>query len=236
MPDFRKSGLTPFVLNLQRALLPKLSALGEGCKIVSARGPFTIASHLMPLTELLVGMKTEPETMRGLFRATTDACKQWLSIQLEIAKDARAILVLDDVCGFLNAEDFQALAEPYLKEIFSAFGGLLHLFHNDTDNDSCYPFLDRMGVDAFNPTHGKDIAQIRRQLGGRVAIIGNIPPMALAQETPETVRALTRANLAAYAAENGDCRGLILSTGGGAPMGARGENIAAMLEAAKTFS
>ncbi len=233
VPDLRKSGLTPLALSLQHGLQPRIQALGEDYTMVCARGPFTIASHLLSLTELMVGIKIEPDAVRALLKVTTAVSRQWLALQLENVKNAKAVMVLDDVCGFLGAEDFQEFAEPCFAELFGAFPGLLHIFHNDTDNDAYYPFVDRMGVDAINTTHKKDIARIRRMLGSRVAIIGNIPPMALANETPEAVRRLADNCIASYVAENGSARGLLLSAGGGAPMGARGENLLAMIESCR---
>ena len=236
VPNLLKSGLTPLALSVQRGMQPKIQALGEDYKIVCARGPFTIASHLLPLTELLVGVKVEPEAIRALLCVTTQVCKQWLTLQLDNVKNAKGVLVLDDVCGFLSHDDFAEFAEPCFAEIFNAFPGLLHLFHNDTDNDVCYSFLDRIGVDAVNPTYLKDVAHIRTLLGNRVAIIGNIPPMSLAQDSPEAVRQFTTQNLRAYVEKTGGTRGLIPSAGGGAPMGARGENIRAFVSAASGFS
>ena len=95
--------------------------------------------------------------------------------------------------------------------------------------------LEGIGIDAFNPTFKQDIAAMRRKLGPKVCIIGNIPPMALARETPERVAEITRDTIDEYVKENGSIRGLLLSTGGGAPMGARRENIEAMIETAKNY-
>lgn len=233
VPDLRKSGLTPFVLNLQRSVQPKLKDMGEDHRIVCARGPLTIASHLMPVSELLVGVKLEPDAVHALLKVTTSVVIQWLELQLENVKDARGIMVLDDVCGFFGNDDFEEFAQPYLKEIYSHFDGLLHLFHNDHTNDVCYPYLKDIGIQAINPSYKTDIAGLRRKLGLNVCIIGNIPPMALARDTPERVYELTRETIAAYVNEQGSVSGLLLSAGGGAPMGARRENIEAMISAVR---
>lgn len=233
LPDLRKSGLTPFVLNLQRAVQPKLQEMGDDHRIVCARGPLTIASHLMPVSELMVGVKLEPDAVHDLLKVTTQEVKQWLEVQLENVKNAQGIMVLDDVCGFFGKEDFEEFAEPYLKDIFSSFPEMLHLFHNDHTNNICYPYLEGIGVQAFNPSFKTDIAAMRRQLGPNVCIIGNIPPMALARETPEKVAELTKQTIDAYVQEHGSVTGLILSSGGGAPMGAKQENIDAMIAAVK---
>ena len=230
-PDPRTCGLMPLLLNFQRAVLPKIQELGEEIFIVSTRGPLTIASHLLSLTELLVCLKIDPDAVHKLLRLTTDLCKNWLTAQLDNVGTARGILVLDDVSGMLGRADYEEFAHPYLKEIFDAFSGMVKIFHNDTDNDTCYPFVSSLGVDLFNFTHKKDIGDVRQSVA-RLCLLGNIPPMALADESPETVYDLSRGVIRRYREVNGNTRGLILSAGGGAPMGAKRENINAMLRAA----
>lgn len=232
VPDPRKNGLMPLLLNLQRYMQPRIQERGEDIYIVSTRGPLTIASHLMELTELLIGIKEEGDTVHKILKCTTALCKNWLEAQLENVKNAKGILVLDDVTGFLNDEDYKEFAHPYLKEIFDAFGGTMHLFHNDTDNDVCVPYLEDMGVDIFNFTHKKDIGEIRKKAGNKVALLGNVPPMSMAKESAETVYKQTQEVIAKYkAANNSDFHGLIASLGGGMPMGATYENTRALIDA-----
>jgi uroporphyrinogen decarboxylase len=233
LPDPRKDGLMPLVLNLQRSAVSKLQDTGERIRIVSSRGPLTIASHLFSVTELLMCVKTDPEPVHKLLKITTQLCKDWLDAQLENVGTAEGILVLDDVSGFFNHDDYMEFAHPYLKEIFSGFPECLHLFHNDTDNDTCFSHLDDMGVDLFNFTHKKSISRARELAGGKVTLLGNIPPMSLARNTPTEVYALAKDCISEYVSSNGGITGLILSVGGGAPMEAKGECIEAMVNAAK---
>lgn len=236
VPDPRKNGLMPLLLNLQRYMQPRIQERGEDICIVSTRGPLTIASHLMELTELLVGVKEEGDTVHKILKCTTALCRNWLEAQLENVKNAKGILVLDDVSGFLNEEDYLEFAQPYLKEIFDAFPDTMHLFHNDTDNDVCVPYLEDMGVDIFNFTHKKDIGDIKKKVGDKVVLLGNIPPMSMVNENARTVGEQTRDVISAYmAANSGDHHGLIASLGGGMPMGASYENTRALIDAVTEY-
>ena len=236
VPDPGKNGLMPLLLSLQRYMLPRIRDIGDDMQIVSTRGPLTIASHLMELTELLAGIKTEEAAVHTLLKKTTQLCKNWLEAQLENVKTAKGILVLDDVCGFLNDEDFMEYAFPYLKDIFDTFGEQMHLFHNDTANDVCSSYLEELGVDVFNFTHKKDIAEVKKKVGRKVVLLGNVPPMSLVKESPETVKAQTESVIRSYMdANGGDFRGLLVSTGGGMPMGASYQNTRALIDAVKDF-
>jgi Uroporphyrinogen-III decarboxylase len=233
-PNPRKNGLMPLLLNLQRYIQPRLNEMDEKINIVSTRGPLTIASHLFALTEMLMCAKIEPDALHKLLKITTKLCIDWLSAQLENVKTATGILVLDDVTGFFGKEDYEEFAHPYLKEIFYAFPECIHLFHNDTDNDTCFPYLADMGVDVFNFTHCKDIGATRKAAGDTVTLLGNIPPMSTANQTPDEVYALAKGVIESYRQANGgNITGLLLSLGGGTPMGAKRENIEAIVRASK---
>lgn len=59
-PNPKTDGLMPFILNLYKNMEPKVKEMGESVKIVAGRGPLAIATHLMGLTEFLIGMKIDP--------------------------------------------------------------------------------------------------------------------------------------------------------------------------------
>ena len=235
VPNPRKDGLMPLLLNLQRYIKPKLDEIGEQINIVSSRGPLTIAAHLFSVTEFLMCAKIDPDLVHKLLKVTTQLCKDWLGAQLENVKTAEGILVLDDVSGFFGKDDYEEFAHPYMKEVFSAFPESLHLFHNDTDNDVCFPYMDDMGVDLLNFTHKKEIGNVRKQTGNKVTLLGNIPPMSLVRNTPDEVYDLAKDCIDRYVAANGDTKRLMLSLGGGAPMGAKGECLNAVIKAAKEY-
>jgi uroporphyrinogen decarboxylase len=236
LPNPKTSGLAPIALNIQKDVQEKIQGSGDQTYIVATRGPLTLASHLMELSELLIGVKIEPEKVHALLRVTSDYCIRWLEAQLENVKSAKGVLVLDDVTGFLGESDYLEFAHPYLKKIFNAFPEMLHLFHNDTDSDVCFSHLCELGVDIFNFTHKKNISHARARVGKDISLMGNIPPMALARETPDVVNRLTKEMIADYCAANdGSCAGLLVSPGGGVPMGATRDNIAAMIETVRAF-
>jgi uroporphyrinogen decarboxylase len=236
VPNPRKDGLMPLLLNLQRYFSPRLKDIGEKINIVSTRGPLTIASHLVTVTELLMCCKADPDTAHGLLKITTQLCKDWLSAQLESVGTAEGVLVLDDVTGFFGKDDYEEFAHPYLKDIFSAFPNCVRLFHNDTGNDTSFPYMEDLGIDLFNFTHEKDIGSVRSQVGANVTLLGNIPPMSLARSTPEEIYIQAKNCIDSYIAAAGSTKGLLLSVGGGVPMGGKGECVNAILKAAKEIA
>lgn len=236
LPDPKVDGLMPFTLNQLAHYKPQIEKEGEKVWMVCARGPFTVASHIFTVTQLLMLMMIDPEAADLLLRKTTDCVKLWLEAQLEVAGDAKAIMVLDDVCGFFSPEDFTTLCLPYMKEVFSAFPEMHHFFHNDYTSDSCYPHLKEMGVEAFNFTHKVEIGEARRLVGESPVLMGNVPPMMLTGNDAKAVYDATTQMIRDYISANGSHKGLIVSTGGGLPMGATQENINALISAVRDFN
>jgi uroporphyrinogen decarboxylase len=222
----------PLLLNTYRRLEPRINDAGHVVKMVAARGPLTVATHLMGVSNFLLGLKLEAAATHRLLRVTTTLVKDWLQAQADALKEVEGVLVLDDIAGFLSPKDYQEFAQPYLKEIFGAFPVAVKMFHNDTDNPASYQFLRDLGIHVFNFTHLQPLAKVRELVGPDICLLGNVPPLdVLAQGTPEQVHQAVRECLAQHPSR----KNLILSAGGGTSPGTPAANIRALVEAAKTI-
>jgi len=231
-PNPATDGLMPLLLNTYRRLEPRINDAGHVVKMVAARGPLTVAAHLLGVSNFLLGLKLEAAATHRLLRVTTTLVKDWLQAQADALKKVEGILVLDDIAGFLSPKDYQEFAQPYLKEIFDAFPVAVKMFHNDTDNPASYQFLRDLGIHIFNFTHLQPLAKVRELVGPDICLLGNVPPLeVLAQGTPEQVRQAVRECLHQHPV----CKGLILSAGGGTSPGTPAGNIHALVQAAKTI-
>jgi uroporphyrinogen decarboxylase len=226
-PNPRTDGWMPFLLNFYRRVEPRVRDAGHEIRMVAARGPLTVATHIMGVTNFLLGLKTEPAATHRMLRITTTLVRDWLSAQAEALSQVEGILVLDDIAGFLSPKDYRTFAEPYLKEVFDAFPGAVKMFHNDTDNPVSYPMLRDLGIDIFNFTHLQPLEKVRGLIGPDICLLGNVPPLeVLTQGTSTEVTAAARACLQAHPGPR-----LILSAGGGTSPGTPGENIRALAAA-----
>ncbi|HHY81266.1 MAG TPA: uroporphyrinogen decarboxylase [Clostridiales bacterium] len=237
IPDPKLSGLMPIALRLQKYYSELLAEKEESIKIVSTRGPLTISSHLMGVTEFLMCIKINPDAAHTLIKKTTELCKRWLSAQLETVKTAEGILLLDDICGFLSDEDYMEFAHPYLKDIFQFFSCKIKMMHNDSESDVIYPYLSDLGIDIYQPTYVRPISEIRKKIDNNITILGTLPTLALAENTPEYMHEATLNMINEYIqSNNGSIKHLLVSTGGGAPMGAKKECIEAVVSAVEQFN
>jgi uroporphyrinogen decarboxylase len=232
-PNVREDGFMALTLRLYEHVEERLQADGLGIKMVAARGPMVTAGWLMGVTDLMTGLLTHPKEITRFLDTVTTTIIRWLQAQLETARAPEGIMLLDDIVGMVSLEHYHEFVEPHLRRIFREFEGLIRIYHNDTPCVHLFPALAEADFDVFNFTHEVDIAQAKAMMGHRVAMMGNVSPLAVGvRETPEVVAQHAKACLD-RAAPGG---GMILSVGGGVSPGMPAENIDALLEAARTWT
>ena len=232
IPNPTRDGLMPLLLNLYKDGEKMAADAGHKIKIVAARGPLTLATHLIGVTSFLTDIKLDPDNAHKFLKNTTKTVINWLKAQAEVLHEVEGILVLDDIVGFLSIEDYQEFAHPYLKEIFSAFPSTVKMYHNDTKNEVYYPYLKDLGINFYNFSHLCNIAEARKLIGDGICLIGNIPPLdALVKGTVEQVKKETIKCIDDYGSDTG----ILLSAGGGASPGTPAENIKAVVDAVKSY-
>ena len=158
----------------------------------------------------------------------------WLKAQHKVMGDTvESIFILDDIVGFINEEHYMEFAHPYLKRICDAFPkDWVKVYHNDAEVDACLDHLPDAGFNVLNWGKQKDIREVKRRVGDRMCLMGNVNPLEIAvRGTPEEVREATLDVL-----EGAGGEGIILSVGGGISPGMPRENIVAMLEALEEFN
>ena len=226
-PNPKTDGLLPFIiqrlLNYQNPMLE----LGHENKFAIARGPLNIASFLMGTSELMMGFMMDPENSHKLLETITQFTINWIQHQKETFPSIEAILLLDDIVGFIGDDECKEYAVPYIKRIFNSFDSKLNFFHNDAQGLISTPYLKDMGVNLFNFSFEHSMKEIRELAGPEVALIGNLPPRdVLAAGTPEQVRTKTRKMIHEF----NDSSRVIWSCGGGMPPNVSTENILAFKE------
>ncbi|MBN1440176.1 MAG: uroporphyrinogen decarboxylase family protein [Anaerolineales bacterium] len=230
--DPQEDGLMPLVLRQYRAMDERLAAEGLGIRMVAARGPMTVASWLAGMVPLLTDVALAPEKVSILLKTVTTTIIRWLHAQLDSIRQPEGILLLDDVVGMVSKEHYEEIIHPHLRRIFDEFDGLIRIYHNDTSCLHLAESLAEANFDVFNFSHEVDAAEVKKKMGRRVALMGNVPPLDLGvRGTPEETARAAR-DCMDRAAPGG---GFILSFGGGVSPQTRPENIDALVLAAKAW-
>jgi len=229
-PNPRTDGLLPFVIGRLREYQKRIESAEHRIRFAVSRGPLNIATFLMGTTEFLMAIRTNPDEIHAFLTLITDFIVDWLRCQKECFPSIEGIFILDDIVGFLGPQDFQSTALPYLKQVFGCLDVPVRFFHNDAQGLVSAGFLKEIGVNLFNFSFEHSLADMKARTGGKVTLLGNIPPRdVLAQGTPEDV---TRAVTAAIEPLSDRSR-IILSCGGGLPPAVPSENITAFIAAVR---
>ena len=228
-PNCHTDGLCPFILKRLVKARPAIEKLGHQIRFAVARGPLNIASYLFGHTELMMGVKTDPEKIHKLLGIVTDFLVDWVDLQADTFDSIDGLFLLDDLIGFLGAADYDEFVVPYFKKVFGVRNFSVRFLHNDAHGLIAAPHLEAMGVNLFNYSFQHSIAEMRELAGESVVLLGNIPPRdVLAGGTPDEVRNAVVQSMQGVKTP----RRIIISCGGGAPPGAPTANITAMCEGA----
>ncbi|MBN1135927.1 MAG: uroporphyrinogen decarboxylase, partial [Anaerolineae bacterium] len=220
-----EDGLMPLVLRLYELMDGRLCSEGLAIHMVAARGPMTVASWLVGVTPLLMGLVTTPDLVSSLLDTVTTTIIRWLHAQLDTLREPEGILVLDDVVGMVSKRHYEAMIHPHLRRIFAEFDGLIRIYHNDTPCLHLAGSLAQAEFDVFNFSHEMEIAEVKARMGHRVALMGNVPPLDIGvRGTPADTAHWAQECLAKYSQAPGGMAGMILSFGGGVSPGALPEN------------
>jgi uroporphyrinogen decarboxylase len=229
VPDPRKDGMLPFVLNRLKLAHPKIEAAGHRIRFAVSRGPLNIASYLMGMTEFLTLLMTDPERAETLLQKITAFVKGWLLLQRETFPSIDGILLLDDIIGFMGEREFRRFGLPHFVELFSADVSIRFL-HNDAPCRMVAPFLPEMRVNLFNMGFEISLNELKQLTQSKVTLLGNIPPRdVLANGSADDI---TKATVDLVTSLTDRSR-IVLSCGGGMPPGVSSGNILAFVNAVR---
>jgi uroporphyrinogen decarboxylase len=225
-------GLMPLVLRQYRAMDQRLAAEGLGIKMVCARGPLAVTAGLVGITPLLTELAENPAMVSRVLEVVTTTLIRWLHAQLDTLRQPEGVMVLDDIVGMVSKAFYLERVHPHLRRIFDEFDGLIRIYHNDTPCKHLLSSLAEANFDVFNFSHKVDIAEVKAQMGHRVALMGNVAPLDVGvRGTPAEVIDQARRCLERGAPGGG----MILSFGGGVSPATPAENIDALLKAAREW-
>ena len=199
----------------------------------------SIPRNLMGFENLMAAFGEEPELVRGLVEIS-------VKTNLELAKEAARrgadfVFTGDDYAStqgpFMSPRMFREMLAPQLKRVMTGFKelGLMVIKHTD---GNILPILDMIvdsGIDALDPIDpisGLDIGDMKRRLGHKLALKGNVDCAHTLtngtekQVTEETISVIRKA------AEGG---GLIVSSSNSIHSGVKPGNYLAMWNAIRMY-
>ncbi len=233
LPDPRRDGLWPWYLRTLRRFKERQDEFPDRLHCLHCLGPGECGTYLHGITETMTEFVTDPELVYRVFERSAEFIIHWLHAQLEVLPDAQAVLLTDDITGFTSDEQYRQLLWPHQKRIKDAFPELVFIFHNDTTSDHVLEAIADTGMEVFQLGHSTSLAEAKRQIGHRTALMGNL----------NTVETLPKGNIDEVRCEAMACLemgapggGFILAPGGGMNPRIAPEKIDALVECSREYA
>lgn len=197
------------------------------------RAAFMWSAYLMGMENILADFLVEPENVEILMDKVLDA--NIAVVRRAIRAGAEVIILGDDYAHnlgpMMSPEIFRQFLLPRLKKMVAAIHeeGALCIKHSD---GNIYPLLEMIvsagpdGINPIEPAAGMDLKTVRRLVGDRVCLVGNIDCAHLLPfGTPAQVQDAVRQAIA----DAGTGGGFILSSSNSIHSTCRPENVLAMV-------
>ena len=205
--------------------------------------PWTLACYMVEgggsddFRRVKTMLYTRPDLMHRILAINATAVAGYLNAQIDAG--AQAVMIFDSWGGALADGAYQQFSLEYMRQVVQQ----LHL-EKDGVRIPCIAFtkggglwLDQIaaiGVDAVGLDWTVNIGKARALVGDRVALQGNLDPVALFAN-PDQIRAEVAAALASYGAPSAG-HGHVFNLGHGISQFTPPESVAAMVEAVHQLS
>ncbi len=189
-PETETGFLPETIRRIVKSVGPEVPVLGF------AASPWTLACYMVEgkTREGFATVKSflyhEPETFRDLLQRIAQATIPYLKAQ--IAAGATAVQLFDTWCGELNLQDYSEFALPAVQEIIDALKGAVPVIYYTKASRHLLPAIAHAGANVLSVDWRVDLAELRRTLGPKIAIQGNVDPAVLFGP-PDKIRSATNA-------------------------------------------
>jgi uroporphyrinogen decarboxylase len=192
-PEIETAFLPEAIRRIVREVGPEVPVLGF------AAAPWTLACYMIEgkTKEGFATVKSflyhEPKTFRELLHKIALATIPYLKAQ--IAAGAAAVQLFDTWCGELHIRDYEDFALPAVQEIISGLARAAPVIYYTKASHHLLPAVARSRAEVLSVDWRVDLAALRRQLGPKIALQGNVDPAVLFAPANE-IRTVTRETLA----------------------------------------
>ena len=151
-------------------------------------GPFSLAGRLFDLSELMMSMYMEPETVTALLEKCTD----FLSAYVRAMKETgiSGVVMAEPAAGLISNDDCLQYCTPYVKQIIDDVqdDSFKVILHNCGNTGHCTDAMVRSGAWALHFGNRADMVEALKACPPDLPVLGNIDPVGVFQQaSPEQV-------------------------------------------------
>lgn len=139
-------------------------------------GPFTLATQIVELNEMMASVATEPGAVGRLLDQLTDVLANVALAYHAAGSDFITIHEMGGSPGVIGPRAFQNLVLPRLQRLIAAIPGP-RVLSACGRTDRFMPLLAECGAEALSVDQANDLAKSRAALGPKVLLFGNLDPI-----------------------------------------------------------
>jgi uroporphyrinogen decarboxylase len=232
IPDPRKDPLLKAVRKTARRFKGRRAILFLG------RAVFAASWHLCGMERLLESYLLEPDFARAIGRIVVEYNKELH--RLAVAAGADLIVLGDDYAHktgtIMSPDQFREFILPGLREVVQNIKshGAACVKHTDGNIWEILEDIVATGIDGIGPLEpgaDMDLGEVKKAVGDRVCVVGNVDVDLLCRGTSAEVRQVTRTLIESVSPGGGH----VLSSGNSITSAVRPENFRAMVETAHQY-
>ena len=153
-------------------------------------GPFSLAGRLFDLSELMMAMYIEPETVTTLLGKCADFITSYLLAMKETG--ISGVILAEPASGLVSNDDCYQYSSVYVRRIVEAVqdDGFSIVLHNCGNTGHCTDAMIRSGASALHFGNRADMVEALETCPPELPVMGNIDPVTVMQQaSPEQVYA-----------------------------------------------
>lgn len=199
----------------------------------SCIGPFSLAGRLYDMSEIMMAIYIDPDTVMLLL----DKCTEFILSYCRAQKEAGAagVVMAEPAAGLLSGEDCMMYSTPYVKRIVDALQDdtFTVVLHNCGNTGHCTQAMLETGARALHFGNKIDMAEVLKEIPSDIIAMGNLDPVCVFnQGTAADVRQATLELLE----KTRGYKNFVISSGCDIPPHTPIENIDAFFEAVDEYN
>jgi len=196
-------------------------------------GPYSLAGRLFDMTEIMMAIYTEPDTINLLL----EKCTQFLTEYCRALKNAGVdgVIIAEPAAGLLSDDDCRQYSSFYVKQIVDALqdDNFSVILHNCGNTGHCTQAMLYTGAHGYHFGNAMNMIEALETCPPDVLVMGNLDPVGVFKmSTPEQVKQ-SAMNLLEKTA---GYKNFVLSSGCDVPPQTSLENVEAFYEALEEFN
>lgn len=196
-------------------------------------GPFSLAGRLFDMSEMMMAMYMEPDTINLLLQKCTDFITKYITAMKETG--VNGVIMAEPAAGLVSNDDCLEFSTKYIKQIIEKVQDekFMIVLHNCGNTGHCTQAMVESGAAALHFGNSCNMEQALAECPDDIIVMGNVDPVGIMkQSSAAKVKEVTLSLLEQTSKYNN----YVLSTGCDVPPEIPMENVKAFYEALDEYN